>query len=47
MSFNLGGTAAYNLSAATQLRLSYAHSLFNNDYGFQGQGFRLMLVGGF
>ncbi|MFN9988875.1 MAG: transporter [Cyanobacteriota bacterium] len=47
MSFNLGGTAAYNLSAATQLRLSYAHSLFSNDYGFQGQGFRLMLVGGF
>ena len=47
MSFNLAGTVAYNLSASTQLRFSYGHSLLSNDYGFQGQGFRLMLVGGF
>jgi hypothetical protein len=35
------------LCMTAQLRLSCAHSLFSNDYGFQGQGFRLMLVDGF
>jgi|688.fasta_scaffold137087_3 hypothetical protein len=47
MNVNLAGTLGVNLNPAVQLRLSYGHSVANNDYGFDGQGFRLMLVGGF
>jgi hypothetical protein len=30
-----------------QLRVSYAHSIAHNDFGMQGQGVRIMLIGAF
>jgi hypothetical protein len=47
MSFNLAGTIGATLTPAIQLKLSYGHSVVNNDYGFDGQGVRLMLIAAF
>ncbi len=47
MNLNMGVTIGANLSPTMQLRLSYAHSILHNEFGMQGEGARLMLIGAF
>ncbi len=45
MNLNGGATVAFNLTPSFQARLSYAHTIAKNEFGFDGQGARIMLIG--
>jgi hypothetical protein len=47
MNLNIGATAGVSLNQSTQLRVSYAHSIDHNEFGMQGEGARVMLIGAF
>jgi hypothetical protein len=47
MNLNLGATVGISLSPSIQFRASYARAVVRNEYGFDGQGARLMLLGSF
>jgi hypothetical protein len=47
MNLNIGATVGASINASMQLRVSYAHSIAHNDFGMQGQGARIMLIGAF
>jgi len=47
MNLNVGATVGASINASMQLRVSYAHSIAHNDFGMQGEGARIMLIGAF
>ena len=47
INLNIGATVGASLNASMQLRVSYAHSIAHNDFGLQGGGARIMLIGAF
>ena len=47
MNLNGGATVGASINASMQLRVSYAHSIAHNDFGMEGEGVRIMLIGAF